>query len=66
MNRQQLGESIGIITKAQIRNNMWRIKSQRDYIANHKHSAKLQQWYDLGLEEKKMREYLKSIEVNEV
>lgn len=24
MNRQQLGESIGIVTKAQIRNNMWR------------------------------------------
>lgn len=56
--RRAIGKAIGIITKTQQRNYRARIKSDPKYIKSHKHSALLQEWYNLGREAHRIKLHL--------
>ena len=61
--RRELGEILGIETKAQRRNYMFRIGSRPNYIRNHKHSALLREWYEMGKESFRLTEHLRLLKL---
>lgn len=57
--RYEIGNFLGIKTKAQRRNYMYRIGSRPNYIRNHKHSSLLEEWYRIGKESSRLTDHLR-------
>jgi hypothetical protein len=57
--RKELGEFLGITTKAQRRNHMYRIATRASYIATHRYPDLLLEWYKIGKESFRLTESLR-------
>jgi hypothetical protein len=57
--RKDLGDFLGITTKAQRKNYMYRISTRASYIATHRYPDLLLEWYKIGKESFRLTESLR-------
>ena len=62
--RKDIADYLGIITKRQQSNYMYKINTRTNYINAHTHSELLQEWYNIGKESARITMHLNRIKLD--